>query len=251
VGAAMMPPPIRLHGVSLRQGAPLAVEAVSGAFLPGSLTAIIGPNGAGKTTLLRALAGLHRLDSGRIDRGGLAPARIGFVAQAPTLDRSFPIDCLEVVALAGAAGAGWVRALSRSRWDAASAALAQVGLASLARRPVGSLSAGQFQRLMFARAIAQDAPVLLLDEPFNAVDEPTAAELLAIVLRWHAQGRTVVVVAHDLALVRRAFPTTLALHRRAVAWGPTAAVLTPEHLREVRLTADRWADLAPALREPA
>jgi zinc/manganese transport system ATP-binding protein len=244
----MMPPAIRLQGVSLRQGGQLAVEDVSGAFLPGSLTAIIGPNGAGKTTLLRALAGLHRLDAGRIDRGGLAPARIGFVAQAPTLDRGFPIDCLEVVALAHAAG--WVRALSRARWDAASAALAQVGLAGLARRPVGSLSAGQFQRLMFARAIVQDAPVLLLDEPFNAVDEPTAAELLAIVLRWHAQGRTVVVVAHDLALVRRAFPATLALHRRAVAWGPTEAVLTPDHLRQARLTADRW-DLAPALREPA
>jgi zinc/manganese transport system ATP-binding protein len=245
----MMPPAIRLHGVSLRQGGQLAVEDVSGAFLPGSLTAIIGPNGAGKTTLLRALAGLHRLDAGSIDRGGLAPARIGFVAQAPTLDRGFPIDCLEVVALAHAAG--WVRALSRARWDAASAALAQVGLAGLARRPVGSLSAGQFQRLMFARAIAQDAPVLLLDEPFNAVDEPTAAELLAIVLRWHAQGRTVVVVAHDLALVRRAFPATLALYRRAVAWGPTEAVLTPDHLRQARLSADRWADLAPALREPA
>jgi zinc/manganese transport system ATP-binding protein len=245
----MMPPAIRLHGVSLRQGGQLAVEDVSGAFLPGSLTAIIGPNGAGKTTLLRALAGLHRLDSGRIDRGGLAPARIGFVAQAPALDRSFPIDCLEVVALAHAAG--WVRAVSRARWDAAAAALAQVGLGALARRPVGSLSAGQFQRLMFARAIAQDAPVLLLDEPFNAVDEPTAAELLAIVLRWHAQGRTVVVVAHDLALVRRAFPATLALHRRAVAWGPTEAVLTPDHLRQARLSSDRWADLAPALREPA
>jgi zinc/manganese transport system ATP-binding protein len=247
----MMAPAIRLQGVSLRHGGQLAVEALSGAFAPGSLTAIVGPNGAGKTTLLRALAGLHPVDAGRIDRGGLARDRVGFVAQAPTLDRSFPVGCLDVVALARTSEAGWLRAIPAAGWDAARAALAAVGLAGLEARPVGSLSAGQSQRLMFARAIAQDAPLLLLDEPFNAVDEPTAAALLAIVHRWHGEGRTVVVVVHDLDLVRREFPAALVLNRRAVAWGRTAEAVAPENLRQARLGTEGWAEPATALREPA
>jgi zinc/manganese transport system ATP-binding protein len=107
-------------------------------------------------------------------------------------------------------------------------------------RPVGSLSAGQFQRVLFARLLLQDAPVILLDEPFNALDARTAADLLAMVHRWHGEGRTVVAVLHDLELVRRQFPETLLLARDCLGWGPTPEVLTAANRLRARMMAESW-----------
>jgi zinc/manganese transport system ATP-binding protein len=120
-------------------------------------------------------------------------------------------------------------------------ALEAVGLKGFARRPVGSLSAGQFQRVLFARLLVQDAPVILLDEPFNALDARTAAELLDLVKRWHGEGRTVVAVLHDMDLVRRDFPETLLLARDPIAWGPTEQVLTAANRLRARQMAEGWA----------
>ena len=130
------------------------------------------------------------------------------------------------------------------KWDArarAEAALAAVGLRGFERRPVGSVSSGQFQRVLFARLLLQDAPVILLDEPFNAVDARTAADLLAMVRRWHGEGRTVVAVLHDLDLVRGEFPETLLLARDCLGWGPTAEVLTAANRLRARMMAETWA----------
>ena len=238
----MTPPPILLRDLTCAHDRHPAVHHLSGRFAPGSLTAVVGPNGAGKTTLLRALAGLHPAHDGRIDRGGLAPAGIALLPQAGTLDRGFPVSCRDVVALGAWGRVGAFRRLPADAEAGADAALREVGLAGFERRLVGTLSAGQFQRVLFARLIVQDAPVLLLDEPFNAVDARTAADLMALVRGWHLQGRTVIAVLHDLDLVLREFPETLLLAREPIAWGPTARALSAEHRLRARLAAEAWSD---------
>ena len=239
-------PAITLHDVTCTHQRRPAVHHASGTFASGSMTAIVGPNGAGKTTLLRALAGVHPIDDGRIDRGGLAASRIALLGQPSGLDRQFPIACGDVVVLGSYARTGAFGRVRPTLAAEVDAALHRVGLDGFARRLVGTLSAGQFQRLLFARLIVQDAPVLLLDEPFNAVDARTTADLLGVLGEWHAQGRTVVAVLHDLDLVTRAFPHTLLLAREVVAWGPTAVALGGEMRMRARLTAEAWED-TPAL----
>ena len=220
-----------------------AVHHVSGRFAPGSLTAVVGPNGAGKTTLLRALAGLHRPDHGRIEG---AAGQVALLPQQAMLDRGFPLSCLDVVLFGLWGESGAFRAVGGAGRDRAVAALVAVGLQGFAERPVGSLSAGQFQRVLFARLLLQDAPVILLDEPFNAVDARTAGELLAMVRRWHGEGRTVIAVLHDLELVRREFPETLLLARDCLGWGPTGEVLTAANRLRARMMAEAWDEQAGA-----
>lgn len=222
MGTVMFVPPLLLDRVRLRQGAATIVDDLSVSFQPGSLTALVGANGSGKTTLLRALAGLHPLAHGRIEGGG--PRHVALLPQGSQLDRGFPISCLDVVTLA-APRLGWFRAAGAAQRQAATAALARVGLAGLEDRPLEALSAGQFQRLLFARTMLQDAPVVLLDEPFTAVDTDTATHLLSVLQDWHAQGRTLIVVLHDMPLVHRHFPRTLLLTGDGGAvWGPTASI---------------------------
>jgi zinc/manganese transport system ATP-binding protein len=216
-GAATTGPKITLSGVELRHGAQIILSGLSGTIEPGSLTALIGPNGSGKTTLLRAIAGLHPLSSGGIDRDGLAAADIALLAQGSHLDRSFPITCRDVVALA-ATRVGPFRSIGKDRMAATRAALDRVGLTEMEQRPIQALSAGQFQRVLFARTIVQDARLILLDEPFTAVDAPTIRLLMSVVQDWHGQGRTVIAVLHDIDLVRRHFPHTLLLTGQSALW---------------------------------
>ena len=238
---------VALAGVTASYGGHPAVHHVSGRFAPGSLTAVVGPNGAGKSTLLRAIAGLHPGVEGRIEAGG----RIALLPQAAALDRSFPISCLDVVLLGLWPARGAFGGIGREGQDSARAALGAVGLAGFERRPVGSLSAGQFQRLLFARLLLQDAPIVLLDEPFNAVDARTAADLLAMLRRWHGEGRTVIAVLHDLDLVRDAFPETLLLARDAIAWGPTEQALSAANRLRARMMAEAWDERAETCRRTA
>ena len=209
---------IRLERVTLRRGGRIVVRDLSGTFAAGSLTAIVGPNGAGKSTLLQALHGSLPVASGQIERDGA----IALLPQEGRLDRGFPITCRDVVALGGTS---LFRRVGPDRLTAADAALAAVGLAELGSRPIGALSAGQFQRVLFARVMVRDAPVILLDEPFSAVDPATEADLMRIVLDWHRQGRVVIAVLHDLDLIRDSFPQTLRLDETGHAWGPTDTIL--------------------------
>ena len=228
----MTPQTIAIGDVTLSYDRQVALSGLSGSFAPGSLTAIAGPNGAGKTTLLRALAGLHVPDAGRI--AGTA-GQIALLPQASQLDRSFPISCRDMVALGHWPRLGAFRGQTPAMRDAVNQALEAVGLAELANRAVGSLSSGQFQRALFARLIVQDAPILLLDEPFIAVDERTGADLLNLLLGWHKAGKTVIAVLHDLQLIQREFPETLLLAGEPIAWGPTSMVLTPANIHRARL----------------
>ena len=228
---------IGLRDLTVSHGRRPAVHHVSGWFAAGSLTALVGPNGAGKTTLLRAIAGLHAPSGGAVE---VPRGRIALLPQGAALDRAFPIGCLDVVMLGHWSRLGALRGARAAHRAAAERALAAVGLDGFARRAVGSLSAGQFQRLLFARLLVEDAPVILLDEPFNAVDARTAADLLRLVRDWHGEGRTVLAVLHDLDLVRREFPQTLLLARELVAWGPTAQVLSGTNRLRARTMAEGW-----------
>ena len=185
------------------------------------------------------------MQAGSITRGELTRSQIALLPQAGTLDASFPIDCRDVVALGMIGKIGAFGAVGAADLARAQAALDQVGMSGFARRPVGSLSAGQMQRVLFARLIVQEAPVLLLDEPFNAVDARTEVDLLALIHDWHHQGRTVIAVLHDIELVRAHFPQTLLMAREVVAFGPTDQVLSQENRVRARLTAEAWMADAP------
>ena len=240
---------ITLTDVTLTYDRHPAVHHVSGHFAPGTLTAIVGPNGAGKTTLLRAIAGLHHVASGRIDGSG--PGRVALLPQTSQLDRSFPIGCLDVVTLGLWRRCGAFRPVAAADAMEATRALEAVGLHGFGQRPLDTLSGGQFQRLLFARLMVQDAPVLLLDEPFNAVDARTEADLVSLMLGWQAADRTVIVVSHDLDLVRERIPQTLLLARHVVGWGRTQDVLQQGAMRRARLAAEAWADDAAPCRAAA
>jgi zinc/manganese transport system ATP-binding protein len=209
--------PIIFQDVELRHGDQTVLAGLSGTLTPGSLTALTGPNGAGKTTLLRAIAGLHPVANGRIDLGGLHRLEIALLAQGSHLDRSFPITCLDVIALA-APKIGTLSPVGHDRLATAKAALDRVGLAGFEKRRIQALSAGQFQRILFARTIVQDASLILLDEPFTNVDAATTTILLSVIAEWHAQGRTVLAVLHDHDMARRHFTQILNLAGDRPAW---------------------------------
>ena len=216
-----------------------ALHHVSGQFAAGSLTAVIGPNGSGKSTLLKSIMGLLPRLSGRLDVA-VPRARIAYLPQLAEIDRSFPIDVRDCVLLGGWGAAGAGGAMGSAALARAEAALGAVGLQGFERRALGSLSSGQLQRVLFARLLVQDAELILLDEPFNAMDSKTTAALLDVIATWHQQQRTVVAVLHDDAQVRQHFPQTLLLARQVVAWGPTAQVMSPANLAHARAMAEAW-----------
>lgn len=221
-----------------------ALHHISGQFAKGSLTAITGPNGAGKSTLLKSILGLLPLTSGSVK---VAPElrRIAYLPQQSEIDRSFPILVRDCVLLGYWQRMGQFGMISATLMTQAESALSAVGLEGFSQRAIGSLSAGQFQRVLFARILLQDADLILLDEPFNAIDCKTTTELLRIVASWHQEGRTVIAVLHDHAQVRSYFPQTLLLARNVIAWGDTATVMTDDYLRRAKVMAEAWDENAP------
>jgi zinc/manganese transport system ATP-binding protein len=236
-------PAITLRDLTVAYRGHPAVHHVSGTFAAGTLTAVVGPNGAGKSTLLAAIGGTIRDFEGRIERG--PTLRVAYLPQASSLDRSFPVRVDEVVAMGLWSRIGSFGGLRPDDRRAVDDALAAVGLAGFAARWLGELSAGQVQRVLFARVLLQDAGLILLDEPFNAIDARTTADLLALLQRWKREARTVIAVLHDLDQVREHFEQVLLLARERVAWGPTAEVLKAEHLFRARQMAEAWDESAP------
>jgi zinc/manganese transport system ATP-binding protein len=215
---------VRLRDVTVRYGRRVALEAVSGEFASGSLTAVVGANGAGKSTLLAAIAGVVRLSGGAVERA--ARQRLAYLPQLAAIDRDYPLSVAELITLGGWREFGAFRSPGKTVRERAAEAAERVGLAERLRRPIGETSVGELQRALFARLMLQDAAVILLDEPFAAVDAETRLVLLDQLMLWHREGRTVIAVLHDRDLVEALFPATLVLARRCVAWGATNAALS-------------------------
>ncbi|MDR6664090.1 ABC transporter ATP-binding protein [Rhizobium sp. 1399] len=245
----MSAPVIRLDNLTVSYDRHPAVHHLSGTFQPGSLTAIAGPNGAGKSTLLKAIMGELRPAEGGVEHR-LQRTDFGYLPQAAEINRRFPISVLDTVLLGSWRSAGAFGRIAKREAACARDALATVGLEGFEKRHIGSLSAGQFQRVLFARLLLQDARIILLDEPFTAIDARTTRDLLDIVVRWHGDGRTVIAVLHDFEQVRAHFPETLLLARRLIGWGPTQEVMSSANLLQARAMAERWDEDAEAC-EPA
>jgi zinc/manganese transport system ATP-binding protein len=221
-----------------------AVHHLSGAVDAGALLAVVGPNGAGKSTLFRGVVGLLKPLAGRIVTPGLGPRTIAYLPQIADIDRSFPISMIDFVSTGLWRATGIFGGIGAAARKAIAQAIAVVGLTGFENRGIGTLSGGQMQRLLFARVLLQDARVIVLDEPFNAMDAKTQADLLALVAHWHAEGRTVLAALHDMEMVRAHFPQTLLLAREAVAWGATSEVLTAENLLAARRMCEAFDDTA-------
>ena len=236
---------INLYDLTVAYDRHPAIHHVSGEFAPGSLTAVIGPNGAGKSTMLKAIVGLLRPAEGRVERTGEKRQDIAYLPQQADIDRGFPITVLDTVLIGYWRRIGLFGGVDAELNRRALTALESVGLAGFADRPIGTLSAGQFQRALFARVMLQDAAVILLDEPFAAIDTRTTRDLLELVRRWHGEKRTIVTVLHDVEQVRENFPASMLVARECVGWGPTDKVLTPENLLRARRMSEAWDDAAP------
>jgi zinc/manganese transport system ATP-binding protein len=237
---------ITLRDVTLGYDRHPAVHHLSGDVASGALLAVVGPNGAGKSTLFRGLAGILKPLAGAIDLAGLDNRDIAYLPQSVDIDRSFPISVFDFVGTGLWRVTGFFGGMGRNERDRIAQALAAVGLNGFENRSIGTLSGGQMQRMLFARVLLQDARLIVLDEPFNAIDAKTSADLLALVQRWHGEGRTVLAALHDMDLVRHHFPETLLLARGPVAWGATAQVLTAENLAEARRMCEAFDDSAAA-----
>ena len=235
---------VTLADVTLGYDGHPAVHHLDGRFQEGSLTAVIGPNGSGKSTLLKGIVGMLAPLGGRIEHG-IAAGDIAYLPQSAEIDRSFPASVADIVALGLWRRRGAFAGISRADYAAIEAALAAVGLVGFENRALDTLSGGQMQRALFARVLLQDARLILLDEPFTAIDERTTADLVQLAARWHGEGRTLIAVLHDAAMVERVFPETLLLAREPVAWGATAEVMRPENLVRARHMTEAWDEHAP------
>jgi zinc/manganese transport system ATP-binding protein len=211
-----------------------AVHHLDGAVETGALVAVVGPNGAGKSTLFKGIVGVLKPLAGGIERNGVLAQDIAYLPQAAEIDRSFPINVYDMVAMGLWRRTGLFGGIDRKARATVERAMAAVGLTGFEDRAISTLSGGQTQRMLFARLLLQDARVIVLDEPFNAVDAKTSADLFDLVKRWHGEQRTVLTALHDIEFVKANFPETLLLAREPVAWGRTATVLTPENLLTAR-----------------
>jgi manganese/zinc/iron transport system ATP- binding protein len=201
----------------------------------GVLMAVVGPNGAGKTTLIKAMLGLIRPVSGEVLVNGkpysARTQAVAYVPQRGTVDWDFPTTALDVVTMGTYGHLGWFRRPGKKQRAAAADALGRVGMGDFAGRQISQLSGGQQQRVFLARALVQDAPVYLMDEPFQGVDAVTERAIIDILRELRGRGRTVLVVHHDLGTVPEYFDWVTLLNVRVIASGPTAEAFTPTNLK--------------------
>ena len=227
--ARVMIPALLFNDLTLGYGQLPAVQNLQTEIAAGSLTAVVGPNGAGKSTLLKGVAGSLVPLAGRMTFGSLSREDVAFLPQQSEIDKSFPLSVVDLVTMGLWREIGPFGSLGKKGRTRIDAAIAAVGLTGFEARQIGSLSGGQLQRALFARLLLQDAQLVLLDEPFTAIDASAMSDLIGVIQRWHREGRTVIAVLHDIEMVRGYFPQTLMLARELVAHGPTEEVLTSEN----------------------
>jgi len=227
---------IALTGVTVRYGEVTALDDVTLTVAAGSITGLLGMNGSGKSTLFRTVMGLVRADAGRVKVFGVAGSAaraqnaVAYVPQAEAVDWNFPVSVREVVMMGRYGRMGLTRRPSKADIVAVDAALERVGLTALAGRQIGALSGGQRKRAFVARGIAQDARLLLLDEPFAGVDTGSQATITAVLRDLREEGRSILVSTHDLAGVPELCDEVVLLQRRVLFHGPPQEALTPERL---------------------
>ncbi|WP_194948515.1 metal ABC transporter ATP-binding protein [Actinomyces trachealis] len=230
-------PVVELEDASFAYGPTPVLSGVTGSLQPGEALALVGPNGSGKTTLLRALLGMVRVHSGSVRVAGFAPGKaprgtLGYVPQITDLDPTFPVTALDVVLMGTYPRLGLWRRPGRADKIRCLEALEAVGLRDRARSRFGTLSGGQQQRVLVARCIAAQPRLILLDEPFNGLDQPNREALLAIIAKLKADGVAVVVSTHDLVLAQEVCEQVALLAGRQIGFGPRAQVLVPELIQQ-------------------
>ncbi|MEL6168024.1 MAG: metal ABC transporter ATP-binding protein [Pseudomonadota bacterium] len=247
------PPALSVAGLTVSYGEKPAIFSVDAAFEAGAMTAIVGPNGAGKSTLLKAALGLVPRVSGDVTAFGrpvdAARDRIAFVPQRASVDWDFPATVFDVVAMGLYRRTGLVGRLTGALKASVRDALDRVGMAEFASRQIGQLSGGQQQRVFLARALAQNADLYLLDEPFAGVDAATERAIIDVLAALKAEGRSIVAVHHDLGTVASYFDHVLLINVRKIAEGPVTTAFTPDALQAAyggRLTAETLGALGQA-----
>lgn len=222
-----MSPLMKIDNLTVSYNGSYALEAISFDVQAGQQVAIVGPNGAGKSTLFKAMVGLIHPRSGTVITNG---AEIGYVTQRSAVDWSFPVTVHDVVMMGRIGKMGWFRWQRPRDREIVQQSLAQVGMLAYAGRQIGELSGGQQQRVFIARALAQEATILLMDEPFSGVDAPAQESILEILNRLRDHGVTVLVSTHDLNLAVERFDRLALLNQRLVAYGVPRDVVTPKNL---------------------
>lgn len=213
---------VQLEDVCFSYAGVPALENVTGFFHTGSLTAVAGPNGAGKSTLLKVIAGIVRPQKGRVLVCPEVGGRIGYLPQTSAIERDYPLTVWQAVSTGLWPDVGSMRSLQTPEMTKRiEKAIEEVGLVGFEQRQIGALSGGQFQRLLFARLLLQDPQIVLLDEPFAAVDARTTKRLMHILLKWHGEGRTIICVLHDLMLIQKYFPESFVLAGKCLGRGHT------------------------------
>lgn len=225
-------PPLTVRGLSVAYHRKPVLWSVDFTAPAAGLVAVVGPNGAGKSTFIKACLGLIPVLSGEVRTFGEPVARrrrdIGYVPQRGSVDWDFPVTALDVVAMGRYGRIGWMRPVGRAQRDAALHCLETVGMADYAHRQIGHLSGGQQQRVFLARALAQEARLYFMDEPFAGVDASSEQAILDVLRALDRAGRTVICVHHDLQTVADRFEHALVLNVEKIADGPVAAALTDE-----------------------
>lgn len=235
---------LSVQGLSASYRKYQVLDRVSFEIQPGTLTGIIGPNGAGKSTLLKTLLELHPKLTGAVSFFGTsykkAKNRVGYVPQRGSVDWDFPTDALDVVMMGLYGRIGWLRWPGRTHRQLALEALDKMGMADYAGRQISQLSGGQQQRVFLARALVQDADLYFLDEPLAGVDAATERAIMNTLQVLKENGKTVMVVHHDLQTVEDYFDHVLMLNRSVIAHGPTDAAFTKENMIRTYGGAIRW-----------
>jgi manganese/zinc/iron transport system ATP- binding protein len=228
------PPVLEAHDLCASYRHQPVLHGVDVAFPAGVLVGLLGPNGAGKSSFLKAVMGELRPDSGWVKLFGLpveeARKRVAYVPQRESVDWDFPVTVADVALMGTYGGLGWWRRPGKAERERAMEALDRVGMTPFAKRPIGELSGGQQQRVFVARALAQDAGLLLMDEPFAGVDAATEEAVIGVLRELRDAGRTVLVVHHDLQTAPKYFDHLMLLNLRLIACGPVEQVFTRGHL---------------------